>query len=67
MPASVDIDSTPPTSSVLSPLDARWLHENLERIRQIIAVLDAGQTKNGTFTVSGTTYTVTNGIITNIV
>ena len=52
----------------LSADDRRLIEENFERIKSIIAVLDAGQTITDTFTtVDGKTVTVSDGIIMGIV
>lgn len=66
MTTSAEIDLTPPRDT-LSALEQRYLVENFERIRVIIAALDAGQGKNGSFTSGGFTYTITDGVITQIV
>lgn len=66
---SPDIDLTAPElrEAALTPMEKRWLYENFDRIKSIISVLDAGQGKNGSFTVAGTTYTITDGVISDIV
>lgn len=66
---STDLDLSAPDlgKDSLDPMTRRWLYENLARIKEIIAALDAGQGVNGTFVVAGKTYTITNGVITSIV
>jgi len=67
MALSTDIDSTPPERP-LDPEVVRFLHENFSRIRDLTAVLDAGQSVSGSFTTADAkTITVVDGIVTSIV
>jgi len=66
MPKSDEIDQTAP-ETVLDPQTAIWLYENLDKIKEIVAVLDDGQGVSGSWTAgSGETITVADGIVTGI-
>ena len=66
MTTSAEIDLSPPLQIDVNL--QRYLFENLARIKDILAALDAGIGVSDTFTtVDGKTVTVVNGVITSIV
>jgi hypothetical protein len=67
MTTSADIDLTPPPVDVDKQL-LQYLYNNLVRIQELLAALDAGQGASDTFTTADAkTVTVVNGVITSIV